>query len=553
MRILLVLLTSAVLALPALAGNPEPGWTDQPYVPGLTVPTAIAFLPDGRLLITEKAGALRMWDGSSLTTLGTIPVCSTIEMGLLGVAVDPSFASNGFVYLYRPHQGSSPPCGGTGRVNEVVRVTVSGGSFGSLTTLLTGARTDNGNHDGGALRIGPDGKLYVGVGDTGNGDNVGCPGSASNPYAQDMNAIEGKILRINLDGTIPSDNPFFGQAGARGEIFARGFRNPFRMSFDPLTGNLWVADVGDLAFEEISIVTAGNNYGWPHCEATFPTGCEQTGDVDPFFIYSHGGGCPGEAGVESLGRCIIGGAFASSSFGAGLAGHYFFGDCVSSNVYHAVPNGTRNGFTADPQLIVSTAQTPSDFAFGPDGALYYVAESGAAVRRVAPAVVGGTGQTLAGTKLSLKVRPSDTTKQKLSSLAKDTSVSLGSGNGSADDPTLNGGSLRVRGATFDETYPLPASAWLYDGKAGSNEGYKYRDKKLLNGPIKSVNVKTAKQVKATGNGGTLGLVLGSDPSPVDVVLSIGGTRYCMSFGGTTSFAPGKFSAKNAPAPASCPP
>jgi len=474
-------------------------------------------------------------------------------MGLLGVAVDPSFASNGFVYLYRTHQGSSPPCGGTGRVNEVVRVTVSGGSFGSLTTLVTGARTDGGNHDGGVLRIGPDGKLYVGVGDTGNGDNVGCPGSSSNPYAHDLSALEGKILRINLDGTIPSDNPFVGQAGARGEIFARGFRNPFRISFDPLTGKLWVADVGDLAFEEISIVTSGNDYAWPHCEATFPTGCEQPGDVDPFFFYSHGGSCPGEAGVPSLGTCIIGGDFAGSTFGSGLDGHYFFGDCTSSKVYHAVPNGTRNGFTGNPQLIVSNAQTPSDFTFGPDGALYYVADSGGAVRRVVPAPVGTNDETLAGRKLSLKVRASDTTKQNLSSLAKDLSVSLGGGNGSGDDPTLNGGSLRVRGATFDETYPLPASAWSYVGNAGSNTGYRYKDKNRLNGPIKSVLVKAAQQVKSKGSGGDLGLALGSDPSPVDVVLSIGNTRYCTSFGGTTSFAAGKFSAKDAPAPASCPP
>ena len=340
----------------------------------------------------------------------------------------------------------------------------------------------------------------------------------------------------------------------RGEIFARGFRNPFRMSFDPPTGNLWVADVGDLAFEEISIVTAGSNYALaalrgdvPHRAASSPATSTRSSSTRT------AAAVPAKQAFPSLGTCIIGGAFAGSGFGAGLDGHYFFGDCTSSNVYHAVPNGTRNGFTGDPQLIVSGAQTPSDFAFGPDSALYYVAQTGGAVRRVAPEVVGGTDQTLAGTKLSLKVRPSDATKQKLSSLAKDPSVSLGSGNGSGDDPTLNGGSLRVRGATFDETYPLPASAWLYDGKPGANEGYKYRDKKQLNGPIKSVNVKTAKQVKATGNGGALGLVLGSDPSPVDVVLSIGGTRYCMSFGGTTSFAPGKLSAKNALAPASCPP
>jgi aldose sugar dehydrogenase len=153
---------------------------------------------------------------------------------------------------------------------------MSGNSIGSLTVLLTGARTDGGNHDGGVLRIGPDGKLYAGIGDTGAGDNVGCPGTATNPYAQNVNELEGKIARINLDGTVPGDNPFAGNP-----VFAFGFRNPFRMSFDPNNGNLWVADVGDLAFEEIDIVTSGDNYGWPHCEATRPTGCEQPGDVDP--------------------------------------------------------------------------------------------------------------------------------------------------------------------------------------------------------------------------------------------------------------------------------
>src|SRR6185369_17556674 len=114
---------------------------------------------------------------------------------------------------------------------------------GSLTVLVTGIRTDNGNHDGGVVRIGPDGKLYVGVGDSGNGDNQGGPGSSTNPYAQDLSSLNGKILRVNLDGTIPSDNPFFNQVGKRGEIFAYGFRNPFRFAFDPTTGSLWLADV----------------------------------------------------------------------------------------------------------------------------------------------------------------------------------------------------------------------------------------------------------------------------------------------------------------------
>ena len=138
-------------------------------------------------------------------------------MGLLGVAVDPNFTSNGFVYLYRTLNNGN--CASSaGRFNQVVRVTIGPGDTvnpASLMVLVTGAQTDNGNHDGGCLRIGPDGKLYVGVGDTGLGDNQGGPGSSTNPYSQDLTVLMGKVLRINLDGTIPSDNPFVGQAPKR--------------------------------------------------------------------------------------------------------------------------------------------------------------------------------------------------------------------------------------------------------------------------------------------------------------------------------------------------
>ena len=115
---------------------------------------------------------------------------------------------------------------------------------GSLTERLTGIRTDGGNHDGGTLRIGPDQKLYVSVGDTGIGDS-GPPGASTNPYSQDRGALEGKVLRLELDGLTPAaGNPFIGVAGARPEVYAFGLRNPFRMSFDPQTGRLWVGDVG---------------------------------------------------------------------------------------------------------------------------------------------------------------------------------------------------------------------------------------------------------------------------------------------------------------------
>src|SRR5262249_8798069 len=198
-RAFLLLATLTFTAAAGAAGTPISGFQETVFQGGLSGPTAIAFLPDGRMLITEQGGALKLSDGTSVSTLITIPVCSAIEMGLLGVAVDPNFASNGFVYLYRTKNPGSCATS-TGRFNEVVRITIRRGdpvTPASLTVLVAGAQTDTGNHNGGCLRIGPDGKLYVGVGETGLGDNQGGPGSSTNPYTQDLSVLMGKILRIN--------------------------------------------------------------------------------------------------------------------------------------------------------------------------------------------------------------------------------------------------------------------------------------------------------------------------------------------------------------------
>jgi glucose/arabinose dehydrogenase len=410
-RIGIVLLLAAVTPHAARAGDPIPGFFDTPYVTGLSQPTAIAFLPDGRLLITEKGGAagtgtaaLKLFDGTGTTTLVTLTVCTDAEMGLLGVAVDPDFERNGFVYLYRSQPGPGGCEISAGRFNQVVRVTMAGGSVApsSLILLLDMIRTDNGNHDGGVLRIGPDQKLYVGVGDTGLGDNQGGPGSSTNPYAQDISSLNGKVLRLNLDGSVPADNPFVGTQGARGEIWAYGFRNPFRMSFDPSTGTLWIGDVGDETVEEIDLGAAGGNYGWPHCEGTQPPGCELPGYIDPIFTYPH-------SGPSSLGTCLIGGAFAGSAFGP-LAGDYVFGDCTSSVVYRTTPNTARNGLAALPTAVATNAGTPSDFVTGPDGAIYYVAESGGEVRRLATVAGATTSSTLTTTTSTTTLAfPSTTT------------------------------------------------------------------------------------------------------------------------------------------------
>ena len=362
----------------AQAGTPVAGFDDVPVATGLSAPTAIAFLPDGRMLIAEKAGALKLATTTGTpSTLATIPVCTASEMGLLGVAVDPDFDSNGFIYLYRSAPDTNGDCSdAVGRFNQVVRVTMTGSTvnLSSLTVLLTGIRTDNGNHDGGTVRIGPaDNKLYVSVGDSGIGDG-GPPGSSTNPYAQDLGELNGKILRLELSGAPAAGNPFISTAGARPEVFAYGFRNPFRMGFDKQTGRLWAGDVGQSSFEELDIIIAGGNYSWPRCEGTEPPGCmTEPDDVAPIFTYPL-------SGTGSLGRTIIGGDFAPAGFGP-FSGDYFFGDNSSSKIYRADVNAARSDIIEPVSEFVTAAGGPTDVIFTP-GALYYVAINVGEVRQV---------------------------------------------------------------------------------------------------------------------------------------------------------------------------
>src|SRR5579871_6172276 len=414
-RALAAALLVALLAAAARAGTPVPGWTDKAYVTGLVAPTAIAFLPDGRLLVNEKGGTLQVFDGSSVRSVATFAVCTTGEEGLLGLAVDPRFAENGFLYFYRT-VSESGTC-----VNQVVKAALQvDGTLGAPTVLLDGISTNslgNGEHNGGGLRIGPaDGKLYVSVGDTELGDNQGGPGSSTNPYAQDRTSLNGKFLRLNLDGSIPADNPYVGnQSGYRPEIFAYGFRNPWRFGFDPQTSKLWAGDVGDSTWEEIDIVVAGGDYGWPACEGMAPTGCNPHTDslhfVDPILVYPHGG-----AGLE--GEAVIGGAFAPETgpfADAGLGGHYFFADLgepgmpAEGTLWHAVPTPARDNVAGTPGMIVSAAANPVDVIFGPDGALYYVAITAGEVRRVTPASSGTTTTTTTTPTTTTTTRPPTTT------------------------------------------------------------------------------------------------------------------------------------------------
>ena len=312
-------------------------------------PTAMAFAPDGRLFVCLQGGQVRVIKNGTLlaNSFVTIPVNSSGERGLLGIAFDPSFASNQFIYLY--YTTNTAPIH-----NRVSRFTANGdvavaGSEVVLTDLdnLSNAT----NHNGGAIHFGPDGKLYVAVGE-----------NASPSNAQTLANRLGKILRINSDGSIPTDNPFFNTAtGANRMIWALGLRNPFTFAFQPGTGRFFINDVGGGTWEEINDGIAGSNYGWPTCEGACTT--PNSNFRDPLFQYGHGTS-------PTTGCAIVGAAFYNppvNQFPGSYIGKYFFGDLCSGWIRVFDPaTGTASDFAAGISTLV-------DLLVGPDGCLYYLA------------------------------------------------------------------------------------------------------------------------------------------------------------------------------------
>ncbi len=346
----------ACLLLPPAArgGVPEAGFTETLVAQGLAQPTAIAPLPDGRLLIAQRAGQVLLASGGLARTVHTIGACTESEMGLLGATLDRNFGSNGSVYLYK----TSASCSPAGRANEIWRMHMNGDQLAADGPILTSIPADTGARNGGGLRAGSDGLLYVGTGDAGTPAHAPDPGSRA-----------GKVLRFDPGAASPTP-----------EVYARGFRNPTRIGFDPQTGRLWLGDVGQDT-EEIDIVNAGADYGWPQCDGDQPPSCPGS-LARPVFAYPH-------SGPASLGASVTGGAFAPANFGP-YGGQYFFGDYASGNIYRVPLNGARDGFAARPVLFSSGGDGPLDIQFGADGGLYYVAFSGGSVRRVGPSTGVGS-------------------------------------------------------------------------------------------------------------------------------------------------------------------
>ncbi len=334
------------------------GFSDSLVASGISSPTAMQFAPDGRLFVCQKGGALRVIKNGALlsTPFVTVTVDPLGERGLLGVAFDPNFTANHFVYVY--YTATSPAVH-----NRVSRFTASGdvAVAGSEVVLVDLDDLDATIHNGGHLNFRPDGKLYVAVGENSVSAN-----------AQRIDTRLGKILRINTDGSIPADNPssFPGisgtTSGVNRAIWAVGLRNPFTFAVQPGTGRLFINDVGQNTWEEIDDGIKGGNYGWPTCEGT----CSSSSFSDPLFAYDH-----------SDGSCAItGGTFynpATSQFPAEYTGRYFFADYCGGWIRSFDP---ATGAVAD---FASGISSPIDLQVHSDGSLYYLAYGDGSVFRVA--------------------------------------------------------------------------------------------------------------------------------------------------------------------------
>ncbi|THU41213.1 DNRLRE domain-containing protein [Niastella caeni] len=326
----------------------------------LSNPTAMAFTPDGRVLICQQSGQLRVVKNGSLlsTPAVSLSVNTSGERGLIGVAVDPGFTTNQYIYLYYTHT--------SGPHNRVSRFTMSGDVAGSETPILDLPTLSGIYHNGGGLAFGNDGKLYVAVGENQVGSN-----------SQNLDNYLGKLLRINSDGTVPTGNPFTGNA-ARSRIWAYGLRNPFTIASDPVSGKIFVNDVGNATWEEINDATAGGrNFGWPNKEGMCTSGC--TGLTNPIYVYATNRNDPPPAGQ---GCAINGGTFfngAISNYPSTYNGRYFFLDYCGTwidNINPAVASPTRSGFgTGVGSGLVYIKQ-------GTDGNLYYLSRNNNALYRI---------------------------------------------------------------------------------------------------------------------------------------------------------------------------
>ena len=334
-----------------------PGFAQTTLLHGLKKPIAFAFAPNGDIYIGEQAGAILIdRNGSVLSTpVITLNTFNVGETGLLGMALDPNFALNGYLYVSYtiPVTSSSGP---GAPYAQVSRFTVVNGVANPISEVVyyRGNQVQNedgagGNYDhaGNDLKIGPDGKLWWSV-----GDNVPAISNAQN-----LDNIYGKILRFNLDGSVPGDNPFIQVAGAVPYIYAYGLRNPWRLTFLP-TGQVMTEDTGSNYWEDLDTIVPGGNYGWPFKEGN----CGSCGYLNPAYDYGH---YPTDGAASAIA------AYSSSTFPRAYDNVVFFGDYNRRDIEAVTFDPTYKTEASD-TVFDNAAGTIADLAEGPDGNLYFV-------------------------------------------------------------------------------------------------------------------------------------------------------------------------------------
>ncbi len=365
-RLLLVFAAALPAAAASAATYSVSGFSDTAVVEGLSDPTNFAFTPDGRILILEKAGRILITGpGGGKATVAldaTANVDDILEKGLLGICLHPAFATSGYLFVYYTYD--SPVLGVPSR-NRISRFTLAGSSIDPLSevVVLDNISAASGFHNGGTIQIGPDGKLWAAPGESGQSNpDLTSKAQTLLPYPYE-GAFSGKVLRMELDGSPAAGNPFLGDATKEPRIWAYGFRNPFRFSFRPSNGAIFIGDVGQDTREELDVGIAGGNFGWPYIEGTFViTPCPGgTTCVPPVVDYD-----------RDVGRTIIGGTFVTGSAYPTLSGRYVFGDNGVGWI-RFLELGSNNVPVGGLQDLAISAEGPVAFHQSPDGKLYYAA------------------------------------------------------------------------------------------------------------------------------------------------------------------------------------
>jgi glucose/arabinose dehydrogenase/regulation of enolase protein 1 (concanavalin A-like superfamily) len=333
--------TMRMAALPQSPDLPT-GFAKTQLAHGLKDPTVIAFAPNGDIYIGEQSGVILIYRNGAVlpTPVITLNADGTNEKGLLGLALDPNFATNGYMYVSYTT---------TTEFAQLSRFTVQNdvASLASEKVIMKGNQAQNPHHSANDLKIGPDGKLWWSV-----GDNVPAISNG-----ETLNNIYGKILRFNLDGTIPSDNPFVNVPGAVPAIYAYGLRNPFRFSFLP-NGKAITEDTGSSFWEELNVIQAGGNYGWDFVEGE----CGSCGYINPVYAYGH---------IPTDGAASAVAAYTGTTFPTKYGHVVFFGDYVRRDI-EAVSFDSAYTTELSDNVFDSNAGTIADLVEGPDGNLYYV-------------------------------------------------------------------------------------------------------------------------------------------------------------------------------------